>query len=250
MSICSCWNSCFWWPHDWMIACFSLSRLRWCSFTLVNLNLSQPEGMSPNSNILLWCFWGGSEELEHNPVWLWWHQVSTFTFCTFIWFIVDTIISILECFFPSLLLSKQRGQPPSEEPDDRRQPGRGVRPDTAPPAGGDCGSYHGHQVPEYSGGDSDRAPWEGKRGEFGDAVEDEMHPETEWIGVLLFKCTIVPQKGTWELLRTPWTYAAMKFHVLYARYTSKPLSFLIFLRKLITFILLALFFYMRNISNT
>lgn len=59
--------------------------------------------------------------------------------------------------------SQQRCQSPPAEPDDRRQPGRGLRPNSAPPTGGDGGCHHGYQVPEHCGGDPDRAPRAGKR---------------------------------------------------------------------------------------
>jgi len=60
---------------------------------------------------------------------------------------------------------RQRGEPSPAEPDDHRQPGRGVRADAAAAAGGDGGRHHGHQVPEHRRGDPHRAPREGETGE-------------------------------------------------------------------------------------
>ena len=53
---------------------------------------------------------------------------------------------------------QQRGQSPPAEPDDHRQPGRGLRANFAPPTGRDSGSHHGHQVPEHRNRDPHRAP--------------------------------------------------------------------------------------------
>lgn len=57
----------------------------------------------------------------------------------------------------SISVSQQCGQSPPAESDDRRQPGRGLWADSAPPTGGDRGSHHGYQVPEHCGRDPDRA---------------------------------------------------------------------------------------------
>lgn len=61
----------------------------------------------------------------------------------------------------SVSLSEQCGQPPPAQPDDRRQPGRGLWPNSAPPTGGDGCSHHGHQVSEHCSRDPHRASWEG-----------------------------------------------------------------------------------------
>lgn len=141
----------------------------------------------------------------------WSPNVTPFTLrYIFIWSIVDCCWKILSrealkivfkldwTWSRSLFVSlsfpafprQQCGQSPPAQSDDRRQPGCGLRANSASPTGGDRGGHHGYQVPEHCGRDPDRAPWKGKSvymqyiqlktqtSEFGDAVEGEMNPMT------------------------------------------------------------------------
>lgn len=77
-------------------------------------------------------------------------------------FILYMLTSVSVTF--ALTFDPQRGAAPTEEPDDSGQPGRGLWSYTAESPAGDRGCHHGHQVPEYRGGDPHPAPAQGEEG--------------------------------------------------------------------------------------